>query len=57
MSQAVDKVDFSNRLCHTAFYIPRKSIKKEQFWGFKAINHSVFNKYYPLLEIIDFIFF
>ena len=31
MFQAVDKVGFSNRLCHTAFYITHKSIKKEQF--------------------------
>ena len=29
--QAVDKVGFSNRLCHTAFYIPHKRIKKEQY--------------------------
>ena len=29
--QAVDKVDFSNRLCHTAFYIPHREPKKELF--------------------------
>ena len=34
LSQAVDKVDFSNRLCHTAFYIPHREPKKEQFLGF-----------------------
>ncbi len=30
-AQAVDKVDFSNRLCHTAFYIPHREPKKELF--------------------------
>lgn len=28
--QAVDKVDFSNRFCHSLLYFSHKGIKKEQ---------------------------